>query len=1156
MLKGYNRYEVSASANAQSFAAKTHRVEANVPGMGMGGMGGMGGSGGFGGTASAIKGFFDKLVMEGIIMDKDAAAQRRMARDMYRYDAVCGGAVDLMALLPWSNATLSGVADKKILEKYQTCVQSMNMMMLMPEATVDHLVNAQFIGSMQWDANESTFIGIAPQDPEQCTFQHVPFYGKDPLISLKFSDGFKQLVEAAKKDPRAAKMLSENAPNLASQLARKEIPLDPDTTVYVPRRTFASQIEPTSFLTRAMPVWIIEKALMRGTIELSYKRQRSIMHILLGGEDWEPTVEEATNYVNLFQAADSDPTSAIIATRPDVLVTEVRCLAGNSLVHTQTGLRAIDSLVEHDKHGEPFSVELNDVRVKGFDGKFVDVKEWHFHGTKPTFKITTSSGNELIATCNHKFFTTFEGELKFKKTSDMLGQYVLTPMLQAETKGTRDLSNIEYTVYQNRKGNIDITIPKRMTPELAYAMGLVVSEGYMNRKSIQVTNTNMDVLNKYVACMAASFERKPSIRVTKEKGNSTFRYIDRSYRRRTYTTKPCYSAELSSMEIVSFLEGLGVKRSIRKKKSPAYYKRIPHAILQADRECRLAFMAAYIQGDGNIARKENNSKLAVEIKFFSRSVKILRSLKTMLADMGYRSTFSRKFYNLYLPTCDASKLYNELNSYMLEDKAHYTYCDDVRARQLGIPADVFIPFLKSRFVRRQTQKKDGTPSGSFFINDDGEKVFIAGGWGNTFRHYLRANSYLMYDKFDDNGYRDELNIIKRVSKKLYATLMTLFKLRYRFDKVVSVKPHKDLPVYDLTIRTPGMPAFMVNGVVGHNSASDFWRYDEIMEATSAFKYRALGFNENFLIGDANFNTMENALSTFLERLKYLRFVMSQRIFYNKIFPYIAKQNDFKIKGDPKPIEVTGYYEDNVIYSTEDRRFPNYSLFSRGVDTLYCRSQGYVEIGSERFNPAQYHIPHLSYVKALKPEADSAYLDIMKTMEEKGIPIPLQMWASASGFNINEVMRGYDDDIKYRKAINAYLKKMPKSAMKKESDEDGAFEEASFREHMIAALAKDGPIGLGRRKFTDRDNEMRDPDTRKVLSRRGRAVRLERLHKNGAEAMTRIAARENRGVNERIQAAAQRLHTYAGLNIPVPKSVAAMEKSARMKRSHIIRAASL
>lgn len=664
MLKGYNRYEVSASANAQSFAAKTHRVEANVPGMGMGGMGGMGGSGGFGGTASAIKGFFDKLVMEGIIMDKDAAAQRRMARDMYRYDAVCGGAVDLMALLPWSNATLSGVADKKILEKYQTCVQSMNMMMLMPEATVDHLVNAQFIGSMQWDANESTFIGIAPQDPEQCTFQHVPFYGKDPLISLKFSDGFKQLVEAAKKDPRAAKMLSENAPNLASQLARKEIPLDPDTTVYVPRRTFASQIEPTSFLTRAMPVWIIEKALMRGTIELSYKRQRSIMHILLGGEDWEPTVEEATNYVNLFQAADSDPTSAIIATRPDVLVTEVR------------------------------------------------------------------------------------------------------------------------------------------------------------------------------------------------------------------------------------------------------------------------------------------------------------------------------------------------------------------------------------------------------------------------------------------------------------------------------------------------------------GASDFWRYDEIMEATSAFKYRALGFNENFLTGDASFNTMENALSTFLERLKYLRFVMSQRIFYNKIFPYIAKQNDFKIKGDPKPIEVTGYYEDNVIYSTEDRRFPNYSLFSRGVDTLYCRSQGYVEIGSERFNPAQYHIPHLSYVKALKPEADSAYLDIMKTMEEKGIPIPLQMWASASGFNINEVMRGYDDDIKYRKAINAYLKKMPKSAMKKESDEDGAFEEASFREHMIAALAKDGPIGLGRRKFTDRDNEMRDPDTRKVLSRRGRAVRLERLHKNGAEAMTRIAARENRGVNERIQAAAQRLHTYAGLNIPVPKSVAAMEKSARMKRSHIIRAASL
>jgi hypothetical protein len=68
----------------------------------------------------------------------------------------------------------------------------------------------------------------------------------------------------------------------------------------------------------------MEKLLYKGTISEAARRQRSIMHIQAGSDTWRPTTSDLQSLVGLFQEADLDPVNAMIATRNDIQVNEVR----------------------------------------------------------------------------------------------------------------------------------------------------------------------------------------------------------------------------------------------------------------------------------------------------------------------------------------------------------------------------------------------------------------------------------------------------------------------------------------------------------------------------------------------------------------------------------------------------------------------------------------------------------------------------------------------------------------------------------------------------------------------------------------------------------------------------------------------------------------
>jgi hypothetical protein len=101
--------------------------------------------------------------------------------------------------------------------------------------------------------------------------------------------------------------------------------LNPLNTIFVPRRSSPYDYVGTSFLTRIVSFWALEKSLIESTVTNARRRTRSILHITAGLENlWEPTEEELEAISGLFIQADEDPVGAVVTTRTGVETNEVR----------------------------------------------------------------------------------------------------------------------------------------------------------------------------------------------------------------------------------------------------------------------------------------------------------------------------------------------------------------------------------------------------------------------------------------------------------------------------------------------------------------------------------------------------------------------------------------------------------------------------------------------------------------------------------------------------------------------------------------------------------------------------------------------------------------------------------------------------------------
>ena len=243
-----------------------------------------------------------------------------MANDMYEFDPIAGSAIDLLRTMPFSAFELSGLPDQKILNTYAENVDALDMTTMSPEISGNYMVDGEFVGTINEENGKLT--GIVPYDLDVCKFTNIPFPNRDPIIDVEVPDSLKKLIQS--KDKRIQHEMQKYGAFLEQMQKSKVFPLDPKNTLYFARKTLATRDRGTSYLKRILPVWLVEKALIKGSIELSHRRQKSILHITAGNDEWLPDAEWLGKLSKAFRDADSDPLGAIVATRSDINTNEIR----------------------------------------------------------------------------------------------------------------------------------------------------------------------------------------------------------------------------------------------------------------------------------------------------------------------------------------------------------------------------------------------------------------------------------------------------------------------------------------------------------------------------------------------------------------------------------------------------------------------------------------------------------------------------------------------------------------------------------------------------------------------------------------------------------------------------------------------------------------
>lgn len=244
----------------------------------------------------------------------------RLARDMLDNDAISGAVAQTIADSLFGNFALGNMPDKEHLKPYTTSLDRVRIKSLMPALALSYLVDGAFLGTGVFDSTKKVYSSIMNQDLMNATVYPVPFFGATPVIDVAIHPEVQRMMVGVTGDPRFAEY-REFLPK--EFLTGGLVKLQPENTFYVPRRGLAHNPLGVSLFRRAMVIYLLEKSLSRGTLEMSYRRQRPILHVVAGDENWDPSQEEMRTLSDLFLAADLDPLGAVITTRVGVQPQEI-----------------------------------------------------------------------------------------------------------------------------------------------------------------------------------------------------------------------------------------------------------------------------------------------------------------------------------------------------------------------------------------------------------------------------------------------------------------------------------------------------------------------------------------------------------------------------------------------------------------------------------------------------------------------------------------------------------------------------------------------------------------------------------------------------------------------------------------------------------------
>ena len=217
----------------------------------------------------------------------------------------------------------------------------------------------------------------------------------------------------------------------------------------------------------------------------------------------------------------------------------------------------------------------------------------------------------------------------------------------------------------------------------------------------------------------------------------------------------------------------------------------------------------------------------------------------------------------------------------------------------------------------------------------------------------------------------------------------------------------------------------VNPIGG--GGGDIWKWSDELEILSSMKMRALGISNSLLEGEATYNSLEAVLSVFLQKLKAVRRLFTQKIIIDKICRQIAQNWGF--------------------YKTPKKQIRH----------------GYRIARRKGKNDAELMLPIAEWDEPLEPRADREYFDMLLQVEEKGVVVPLDVWAQASGYDIDKHLQAKEADLELRKELLEYRRAIIEQQEEFGFDPEGIY---AIDEEEFGAAGEEGGLfgGEGRGGF--------------------------------------------------------------------------------------------
>jgi predicted Ser/Thr protein kinase len=488
-----------------------------------------------------------------------------------------------------------------------------------------------------------------------------------------------------------------------------------------------------------------------------------------------------------------------------------RCLAADTLLATGEGLAEMGALLPSEPPADTFVPRP--LAVSTIGQPRIGLADSVYHGGKhPLFCVRTRLGYRLRGTPNHMVLTmTPEGEPAWKELRLLqVGDWVALGR-GIHTWATEDVAfpKWEHDWYGNERQHP--LFPERMTPRLAYLLGLWIGDGHFFVKP-----------EEHV--YELGWTQKESHRQTMFAG-----LLQELFGVQARISQP---KDRAGCVLVGSRSLIGWLREVVGLKDGACNKAIPECVLRSTRESLRACLQGLWETDGTI--RENGSNWAM---FATCSEVLARQVQTVLLAFGIVSSLKK------CPSDWEVRVYGQNVNRLVELLPSLKERFTVGSERIAKPApnvDV-VPFLKPRLRSLYQSARN---------RDELKRRFS----GNLHDADKPNVSYEMLSDFLDAVQTDE------DMQKEIAQLRHLLDMRYVWLPVESIEPDGEAAVYDVSVAKTH--AYWASGFISHNCFNfdgelnianrGLVEFIEVLKLDVAFLYDLLGASQEHKIKPKKF----------------------------------------------------------------------------------------------------------------------------------------------------------------------------------------------------------------------------------------------------------------------------------------------------------------